>query len=134
TLPQRNGTTRWDDPGRRISGGKLFIWAPDAGEKFPTDFGPDQRLFTDDDPLAEVPSGWSMIDLDSHPFKLSRAATVKADLIESIGGLEDLSALDYQEAWDKLFARVSTHYPFTDLKQIDWQAIHDKVQPLFDAA
>lgn len=128
------GTAVFDEQLYRTTGGKVFVWSPDKGEKFPTDFGDDKTLFTDDDPLGEVAAGWSMIDLDQHPFKITRADKLTADLLEGGGALEDYSKLSYSEAWDKLFTRVSTHYPFTKLKKINWKAIHDKVQPMVDAA
>jgi hypothetical protein len=35
-----------------ITGGKLIIWAPDDEQDFPTGFGEDGLLFTEDDPIA----------------------------------------------------------------------------------
>ncbi len=133
-LPQNNGSTRYDDARQRISGGKLFVWSPDGGEKFPTAFGADGMLFTADDPLGDIQPGWSMIDLDQKTFKIVRSDTVTADYIESSGALEDYSKLSYADAWTKLFTRVSTHYPFTELKKLNWKTIHDKIQPMIDAA
>ncbi len=127
-------TANFDEQLYRTTGGKIFIWSPDKGEKFPTEFGEDGILFTDDDPLAEVAVGWSMIDLDQKPFKITRNDKVEANLVEGGGALEDYSKLSYAEAWEKVFTRVSTRYPFTKLKKLDWKAIRAKVQPLVDNA
>src|SRR5690606_19199218 len=51
-----------------VYGGKYLIFAPDANQQFPSGFGADEELFTDDDPLMDVPAGWSVIDMDQSPF------------------------------------------------------------------
>ncbi len=35
-----------------IIGGTLIVWSPDENQKFPTDFGIDGKLFTQDDPVG----------------------------------------------------------------------------------
>jgi hypothetical protein len=49
-------TSAHTDPYREdeIDGGKLLIWSPDDEQEFPTDFGADGLLFTEDDPTAPV--------------------------------------------------------------------------------
>ena len=41
-----------------IIGGKMVVWAPDDAQGFPTGFGDDGKLFTDDDPAAPIPAGY----------------------------------------------------------------------------
>ena len=65
-----------------VTGGKLLIWSPDDNQQFPTDFGADGLLFTKDDPVAPVQSGYSVIDLDSTPFGISREAEPRITLYE----------------------------------------------------
>ena len=38
-------------------GGKIIIYAPEKDQAFPSGFGDDGKLFTDDDPLVIVPQG-----------------------------------------------------------------------------
>ncbi len=65
-------TSAVTDPNREdeIMGGILVIWAPDDEQEFPSGFGPDEKLFTDDDPVAPVPAGYSIVDLDQEPFSI----------------------------------------------------------------
>ncbi len=128
------GSYVYNDEQRKVTGGKLFVWSPDEGEKFPTGFGDDAKLFTDDDPLAEIPAGWSMIDLDQKPFAVIRDAELKADMVEGSNAIIDYSKLSYKQAWEALYERGVTHYAFTKLKNLDWPAIKAKIDPLVNAA
>ena len=65
-----------------LVGGKLIIWAADGEEEFPSGWGADGLLFTADDPVAAVPPGYSIVDLDSDPFKFSREQNPKIALFE----------------------------------------------------
>jgi hypothetical protein len=47
-----------------VKGGKLIIWAANSSQEFPSDFGEDGLLFTEDDPVVPVPAGYSVVDLD----------------------------------------------------------------------
>jgi C-terminal processing protease CtpA/Prc len=124
------GSAVYNDEQQRITSGKVFVWSPDEGERFPTGFGEDGTLFTDDDPMGDVPKGWSMIDLDKKPFGIVRDAEIKLDLIEGSNALIDYSKLSYKEAWDKLYERGVNYYAFTKLKKLDWPAIKAKIDPL----
>jgi hypothetical protein len=57
-----------------VTGGKLVVWAPDANQEFPTGFGPDGKLFTADDPVAPIPAGYTIVDLDQKPFEFIQQA------------------------------------------------------------
>ncbi|MFN2161622.1 MAG: hypothetical protein ACK2UN_06080, partial [Candidatus Promineifilaceae bacterium] len=59
---------------REIIGGKLLIYAPEEGQGFPSGFGEDGLLFTEDDPIVTVPQGYTIVDLDSDPFTFDRSA------------------------------------------------------------
>src|SRR5215216_3525673 len=39
---------------REIYGGKYLVYAPDDKQQFPSDFGSDKKLFTDDDPIMDL--------------------------------------------------------------------------------
>ena len=60
-----------------VYGGKYLVYAPDDQQQFPSGFGADKKLFTDDDPLMNLPAGWSMVDMDKTPFGIRPAQ--KAD-------------------------------------------------------
>src|SRR5688500_10728026 len=58
-----------DDPDMylEVVGGKFLVYAPDDAQQFPSDFGADEKLFTEDDPIMDLPAGWSVVDLDRSP-------------------------------------------------------------------
>jgi C-terminal processing protease CtpA/Prc len=112
-----------------IIGGKILIWAPDNNQEFPTGFGEDGLLFTEDDPVGPVPAGYSVIDLDATPFKIIRDLNPDVYLYEGDIAVNDFSDMSWTEAFDALFNKASVEYPFTELKGIDWQALYDEFAP-----
>src|SRR5574342_636475 len=63
-----------------VFGGKYLVYAPDGQQQFPSDFGADKKLFTDDDPIMDLPAGWSVIDMDQSPFGVDRSEKPTIDL------------------------------------------------------
>ncbi|MCD6402088.1 MAG: hypothetical protein J7L73_09195 [Anaerolineales bacterium] len=122
------------DQDYEITGGTLVIWSPDDQQEFPSGFGDDGLLFTDDDPVVSVPPGYSLVDLNVEPFHIYKEAQPKIDLVEGAIEVNDYSNLTYKEAFDALFDKVSVEYPFTKDKAIDWQAIYDQFEPEIDHA
>jgi C-terminal processing protease CtpA/Prc len=118
----------------QITGGKLFIWSPSDSEKFPSEYGKDGKLFTEDDPLVVMPRGWSVVDLDKKPFEIIRTGEPTVNMIEGGNALVDYSKFSYKEAWEKLYERGVNYYAFTKLKGLDWPAIKAKIDPLVAAA
>ena len=45
-----------------------------------------------------------------------------------------LSDMSYSEAFDQMNERMSIEYPFGELKEIDWHAMKDKYEPIFEKA
>jgi C-terminal processing protease CtpA/Prc len=118
-----------------VFGGKYLVYAPDNRQQFPSGFGADQKLFTDDDPIMNLPAGWSVIDMDQAPFAIDRSETPTVDLLEPEGiALDDFAALSYTEAFDRMLDKFRTEYAFTDYKQIDWAAKAAEFRPRFEAA
>ncbi|MFN2181114.1 MAG: S41 family peptidase, partial [Candidatus Promineifilaceae bacterium] len=120
---------------REIIGGKLLIYAPEEGQGFPSGFGEDGLLFTEDDPIVTVPQGYTIVDLDSDPFTFDRSAHPVIDLIEPDSvALMDYSELSYTEAFDAFVKQLSKEYAFTELKGLDWEKIHADLRPKFEEA
>ena len=117
-----------------IYGGTLVIWAPDGSQSFPTGFGEDNLLFTEDDPVTPVPAGYSLVNLDSEPFQIYKDASPELTLDEGSGEVKDYSEMSYTEAFDTLFERVRLEYPFTEDKNIDWDALYAEFSPRIEAA
>ncbi len=59
---------------REVIGGKFLVYAPDDEQGFPSGFGADGLLFTEDDPIVTLPQGYTIVDMDSDPFTFSRPA------------------------------------------------------------
>jgi len=120
---------------REIVGGKLLVYAEDDNQGFPSGFGQDDLLFTEDDPIVTLPQGYTVVDLDTDPFTFDRSRHQVIDLIEPESiALVDLSGLSYVEAFDKLVEKLSKEYAFTEYKQLDWDHIHTDFRPQFEEA
>lgn len=118
-----------------VFGGKYLVYAPDDGQQFPSDFGADEKLFTGDDPVMDLPAGWSVIDMDQSPFVVDRSETPTIDLIEPEStALDDFSGLSYTEAFDAMLEKFTNEYAFTELKEIDWAAKGEEFRPRFEEA
>jgi C-terminal processing protease CtpA/Prc len=118
-----------------VYGGKYLVWAPDDKQQFPSGFGADKKLFTDDDPLMNLQAGWSMIDMDKTPFAIDRSDKLSIDLLEGqAAAADDFSKLSYTDAFDKMVQKFKTEYAWTDLKHIDWDAKAKQFRPEFVAA
>ncbi len=120
---------------REIIGGKLLIYVPEEGQGFPSGFGEDGLLFTEDDPLVAMPQGYTVVDLDSDPFTFDRSSYPVIDLIEpETTALVDYSDLSYTEAFDSFVEKLRKEYAFTELKGLDWDQIHTDLRPQFEEA
>jgi C-terminal processing protease CtpA/Prc len=132
-LEERDGTgwsnaytSAFTDPNRddEIKGGTLLIWAPDDEQEFPSGFGSDELLFTEDDPVTPVPAGYSIVDLNQEPFEIYKEARPEITLLEGEVAVNDYSDMSYVDAFDALFEKASREYPFTQDKGIDWDSLY----------
>lgn len=116
-------------------GGTLIVYAPQAGQGFPSAFGPDGRLFTGDEPIVRLPQGYTVVNMDSEPFTFDRSREPVIDLIEGEGAaIDDYSDLPYDEAFLSLWEQMRLEYAYSDLKNVDWEALRDEFLPRFEAA
>jgi len=109
-----------------VIGGKLVVWAPDDKQQFPTEFGADAKLFTDDDPVGAIPAGYSVLDLDKRPFAISQEPTQDLKLYEPNDvSIKDFSKLSYSEAFKQMVAKLRNEYAFNGIagKEPDWDAL-----------
>ncbi len=125
------------DQDDEVIGGKLVIWSPDEKEQFPSGFGPDKKLFTADDPVAPIPVGYSVIDLDTQPFTISQPAKPELTLYEPPdAAVKDFSNDSYTEAFDNMVAFVRSDYAFNDIegKHPDWDKLVADIRPRVEQA
>lgn len=120
-----------------IIGGKLVIWSPDTNQFFPSAFGDDELLFTEDDPVMTVPQGYSIIDLDHDPFAIIRDEEPELILYEpNDAAIKDFSDQSYTQAFDNMFEIVSKEYAFNGIegKQPDWEKLYAALAPKVEKA
>ena len=122
--------TEWE-----IVGGIFLVYAPDNQQGFPSGFGEDGLLFTDDDPIVILPEGYTIVNLDAEPFSFDRSRYPVVDLIEPEDiALVDYSEQSYPEAFNSLIDLLKKEYAFTEYKGIDWEAKRTEFLPRFEAA
>jgi len=110
-------------------GGTLIVWSPDDNQQFPTGYGDDKKLFTEDDPVGSIPAGYNLVNIDSEPFRVYKESQPQLALVEGPGAVHDYSDKDYEEAYKALFDFMSKAYPFTAEKHIDWEALNAEFGP-----
>jgi len=120
---------------REVYGGKYLVYAPDDSGQFPSGFGADKKLFTDDDPLMPLAAGWSVVDMDQTQFAVDRSDHAVIDLLEPAeAALDDFSSLSYAAAFDQMLDKFTKEYAFTDYKHLDWAAKGQQFRPRFEQA
>lgn len=117
-----------------IIGGTLVVWAPDEDQGFPTGFGDDGLLFTEDDPSANIPAGYTLVDLNQTPFTYYKESRPQVILIEGDLAVNDFANQDYVSAFNQMFEQASREYPFTVEKNISWQSLYDEYLPQISTA
>lgn len=126
------------EPPERIAeyvGGNILIYAPVEGQAFPSGFGDDGALFTEDDPLVIVPQGWTVVNMDAEVFTFDRSREPEIPLLEAEGAeLDDFSSLNYIDAFDAMMEKLRNEYSFTEFAGIDWDAIDAEFRPRFEEA
>ena len=120
---------------REIVGGVFLVYASDDQQGFPSGFGEDGLLFTDDDPIVTLPSGYTIVNMEAEPFSFDRSRNPVVDLIEPEGiALVDYSDQSYSDAFNSLVDLLIKEYAFTEYKGIDWEAKRTEFLPRFEAA
>ena len=110
-------------------GGRLLVFAEHEDVLFPTGWGEDGRLFTEDDPSAPLAAGWTMIDLDQQPFLRHRESAVRMDILEQASAPLSFAQMSYGAAFEALIDRLSRVYAFTREKSLDWDSLRAEFAP-----
>jgi C-terminal processing protease CtpA/Prc len=121
-----------DDTIQNIEGGYLIVWAPDDKQSFPSDFGKDGILFTEDDPTKALEQGYTMIDMTYTTIVFGRVAEQFINLYQFDLAMNlDLEDMSYTEAFDSLFKDMKENYAFLGVtgKEPDWETIYNLVYP-----
>ncbi|MDZ4671706.1 MAG: S41 family peptidase [Phototrophicales bacterium] len=127
-------STNPDDQGE-IVGGAFVVYSPDDTQAFPSDFGSDGKLFTEDDPLVILPQGYTVVNLETSPFTFDRSREADLNLLEPQGAeLVDFSDLSYTDAFDAMVDLMRREYSFTAYKNINWDDLYTTFYPRFEEA
>jgi len=118
-----------------VHGGKYIVYAPEIGQGFPNDFGLDQKLFTQDDPIVLLQQGYTLVNMETRPFAFTRPNRPVIDLIEPVDSqVDDYSSFTYSKAFDLMINKLRAEYAFTEQKNIDWERERNRFRPLFQEA
>lgn len=118
-----------------IEKGRLIIYAPDDQQGFPSGFGADRKLFTADDPIVQVPQGYTVVDVSAEPFVFDRTAKPIIDLIESEDAeLDDFSHMSYVDAFDAMIELLRHEYAFSEYKNLNWDELKAQFRPQIEEA
>ena len=117
-----------------IIGGVILVWAPDDQQNFPSGFGEDGLLFTEDDPSTPIGAGYSFVNLDEEPFISNKERVANLTLYEGELTVNDFSELSWSEGFDTLHNKMSAEYPFTEMKGLDWDALYNEYAPIIAEA
>lgn len=118
-----------------ITEGSLLIFAPDAEQGFPSGIGEDGLLFTADDPAVSVPQGYTVVSFGPDGFTFDRAAEAELNLIQEPGsGSPDFSQQGIVESFDSLIDHLAVRYSFTELRNLDWEAMRAEFLPQVEEA
>jgi C-terminal processing protease CtpA/Prc len=123
------------DTSGEVLGGQYIVYAPDDEQGFPSGFGDDGLLFTEDDPIVTLPAGYTLVDMNSDPFIFDRSREPVVDLIEpSDSALIDFSDQTFTEAFDSMVQLFRERYAFTEYKNLDWDALSEEFRPIIQTA
>ena len=116
-------------------GGQLLVWASDDGVLFPTAFGADGKLFTEDDPKAKLSRGYTVVTLERRGFGFDRSREVALSLHPVWAASDiDLSRLGHAEAFQAFIRLMSERYPYTNARPVDWTQLQSEMQARVQAA
>jgi hypothetical protein len=119
-----------------ITEGSLLVFAPDDQQGFPTGAGEDGLFFTADDPTSQLPQGYTIARLASDgTITLDRAREGRMDVLQRADAAwPDFSSMGIVESYNALIDTLAREYAFTELRNLDWEAIRATYLPLVEEA
>jgi hypothetical protein len=115
--------------------GSLLVYASDDAQGFPGDFGDDGLLFTEDDPAVGLPQGYTVVHFGPDGFSFDRSAEAELNALESAEAASpDFSDQSMVEGFNSLIDHLAERYSFTELRNLDWEAIRAEYLPQVEEA
>jgi C-terminal processing protease CtpA/Prc len=116
-----------------ITEGSVLVFAADDQQGFPSGFGDDGILFTEDDPAVALPQGYTIVQFGPDGFTFDRSLDGQIDVLESPeGASSDFSGQGILESFNSLIDELSVRYSFTDYRNLDWEAIRANYLPVVE--
>jgi C-terminal processing protease CtpA/Prc len=110
-----------------IQQGSLLIYAPDDRQKVPIGPGPDGKLFTDDDPVAPVAAGYTLMRIAPDGRVHLDRSDFRMDLLEPASvESPDFSGQGILGSYNSLLELLAERYAYTELRQIDWKQVRER--------
>ncbi|MEZ4519964.1 MAG: S41 family peptidase, partial [Chloroflexota bacterium] len=116
-----------------ITHGSVLVYAADDQQGFPSGFGDDGVLFTEDDPVVGLPQGYTVVHFGPDGFTYDRANDAVLPVLENPSStVIDISDQGLLEGFNTLIDLMSVRYGFTELRNLDWEAIRAEWLPQFE--
>ncbi|MGL4649408.1 MAG: S41 family peptidase, partial [Caldilineaceae bacterium] len=125
-----------DRESNEITEGSLLIYAEDDQQAFPSNFGEDGLLFTEDDPTVPLQAGYTIARLAADgTITFDRSRDGRMDIIQlADAAWPDFSNLGLIESYNALIDLLAEDYAFTELRGLDWEEIRATYLPQAEAA
>lgn len=118
-----------------IVAGDLVLYAPDDAQRFPCGVGEDGLLFTEDDPVAALPAGYTIAHIADGMVTFDRSTVGKVQVGEDPGvATPDFSEQGIVESYDTLIDFLKERYVFNAFAGIDWDALAAQFRPQVEQA
>ncbi len=125
-----------DNETNEIVEGAVVVYAPDDQQGFPCGYGEDGQLFTADDPIVDLPSGFTVANIAADgTITFDRSVTARVDVADSPGSASpDFSDQGIVESFDTLTDFLRERYVFNEFNDIDWDALYAEYSPRVEEA
>lgn len=136
-LEQFGETSFLTDPTtQQFTEGSLILFAADDQQQFPSAAGADGLWFTADDELTTLEPGYTVVHLASDgTATFDRSAAPTMDTVESAAVTSpDYSSMTWVDAFNALIDRLEERYSFTEVRNIDWEALRAEYGPRIQQA
>ena len=119
-----------------IQEGSFLLYADDDQQGFPAGTGEDGLLFTADDPIVNLPQGYTVARLDTGgEVTFDRAEQGRMDILEPAAvAYPNFADQGILESYHALIDVLSDEYAFTELRQLDWEEIRATYLPRVEEA
>jgi C-terminal processing protease CtpA/Prc len=116
--------------------GTFLVYAPDDQQAFPAGRGADGKWFSTDDPVIPLPAGYTVATLNADgTVTLDRSSQATMNSLERAEAKSlDFSDQTILESYNSLIDLLKIRYAYTELRELDWEAIRAEYLPRIEAA